>query len=196
MSSTADIRNCRLTFYELLGVSPAATEVDIEGAYRRVSKAYHPDVAGPISNSALFREVTAARDTLTDRNARRHYDEWLGRSSTSPPPTNAPERPPQRPTESGRASASADQATRSSTPRMRRSFPLLLIAVVTYVVGRLLDQFGIQVHSLQIALSGHELARLSVIPAITYIFLSKKRAKTLYSSSAVLFCKLAGRARK
>ena len=60
-----------LTYYELIGVSPAATTEEVESAYRRASKAYHPDLRGPGANSALFREATVARDILVDPQRRR-----------------------------------------------------------------------------------------------------------------------------
>jgi hypothetical protein len=66
-----------LSYYEILGVKPTASESEIKKAYRTISKTFHPDKADGVQNEALMREATKARDTLTDPHRRRIYDQDL-----------------------------------------------------------------------------------------------------------------------
>ena len=63
------------SYYDVLGVSPQATEADIKRAYRALARRYHPDSNpdGPDAE-ARFKEVTIAYETLSDPERRRRYD--------------------------------------------------------------------------------------------------------------------------
>src|SRR5690242_9921133 len=63
-------------YYEVLGVSPSASEKDITRAYRKLAKQYHPD-ANPGNKEAedKFKAVSAAYDVLGDASKRKEYDE-------------------------------------------------------------------------------------------------------------------------
>ena len=61
-----------LDLYETLGVARDAEPADIVRAYRRAAKKAHPDSGGSREAFAL---VTLARDTLTDDERRKRYDE-------------------------------------------------------------------------------------------------------------------------
>jgi hypothetical protein len=61
-----------MDLYEVLGVARDATPDQIKRAYRRKSKAAHPDTGG---NTEEFRALVLARDVLTDEEKRRTYDE-------------------------------------------------------------------------------------------------------------------------
>lgn len=61
--------------YEILGVSRAADDGEIHAAYRRLAKRYHPDLhPGDPTAEARFKEIAAAYERLSDREARARYD--------------------------------------------------------------------------------------------------------------------------
>ncbi|KAI0646740.1 hypothetical protein C8Q79DRAFT_999870 [Trametes meyenii] len=58
-------------FYDLLEVSPDATETDLKKAYRKKALRLHPDKGG---DPELFKEVTHAYEVLSDPQKRSVYD--------------------------------------------------------------------------------------------------------------------------
>ncbi len=74
------------TYYEILGVSPAATPDEIRAKYRSLIHRIHPDRDGP---AALFRQVQEAYEVLSDPVYRRSYDRFLAsRAGGIPTPEN------------------------------------------------------------------------------------------------------------
>jgi molecular chaperone DnaJ len=63
-------------YYRVLGVSDTASQKDIRGAFRKLSRQYHPD-ANPDDKAAeeRFKEVSAAYDVVGDPEKRKEYDE-------------------------------------------------------------------------------------------------------------------------
>lgn len=61
--------------YEVLGVSPQATDDEIKKAYRRLARECHPD-ANPDDPQAAdrFKEISAAYENVRDPERRRQYD--------------------------------------------------------------------------------------------------------------------------
>ncbi len=63
-------------YYEVLGVSKDASDVEIKSAFRRLAKKYHPDVCKEPDAEQKFKEVQEAYDVLGDENKRRQYDQF------------------------------------------------------------------------------------------------------------------------
>jgi DnaJ-class molecular chaperone len=62
-------------YYEVLGVSRDATDVELKRAFRELARQHHPDVS-PNNNGEAFREINEAYAVLSDREARARYDRW------------------------------------------------------------------------------------------------------------------------
>jgi curved DNA-binding protein len=61
-------------FYEILGVPRSASQDEIQRAYRKLARAYHPDVNSDPGAEDRFKEVSEAYDVLSDPQTRRRYD--------------------------------------------------------------------------------------------------------------------------
>ena len=59
-------------YYEILGVVPDASKAEIERAYKRLSKAYHPDAGA--TNDHMFKKIHDIYKVLMDNQARAEYD--------------------------------------------------------------------------------------------------------------------------
>jgi curved DNA-binding protein CbpA len=79
-----------MTYYEQLGITPAANAEEIRRAHRRLAKAYHPDAhverEAKQRAEAQMQRVNAIVKVLSDPQSRRRYDEQLreGRAPTDP----------------------------------------------------------------------------------------------------------------
>jgi len=63
-------------FYTLLGVTRAASEVEIKKAYRKLAMEYHPDRNSAPGAEARFKEITEAYEVLKDSEKRSAYDRY------------------------------------------------------------------------------------------------------------------------
>jgi molecular chaperone DnaJ len=64
--------------YEVLGVPRDASQEEIKRAYRRLARAYHPDVSNDPDAEHKIKELNLAYQTLSDPAKRRQYDMFGG----------------------------------------------------------------------------------------------------------------------
>ena len=63
-------------YYSTLGVSKTATEDEIQKAYRKLARQYHPDVNKNAGAENRFKEIGEAHDVLKDPEKRSRYDRY------------------------------------------------------------------------------------------------------------------------
>lgn len=63
-------------FYEVLGITKAASEQEIKKAYRKLSKKYHPDLNKEPGADEKFKEISEAYEVLGDKEKRQQYDQF------------------------------------------------------------------------------------------------------------------------
>eukprot|EP00884_Botryococcus_braunii_P003556 jgi/Botrbrau1/13200/Bobra.0351s0013.1 len=61
------------SLYEVLGVSPNASQLDIKVAFRRIARVHHPDVRSDQSSRSIFKNARRAYAVLSDTDLRERY---------------------------------------------------------------------------------------------------------------------------
>ena len=61
-------------YYEILGIGRDATAEDIQRAYRKLARRYHPDVDKSPGSEDRFKEINEAYHVLSDPERRQRYD--------------------------------------------------------------------------------------------------------------------------
>ena len=78
-------------YYKVLGVEKNAEASDIQKAYRRLARQYHPDVNKDAGAEDRFKEIGEAYEVLRDSEKREKYDQYgsawkKAQTSGAPPP--------------------------------------------------------------------------------------------------------------
>lgn len=77
-------------YYEILGVERGATQEQIQAAYRKLARKYHPDVNKSPDAEEKFKRLNEAYEVLRDPEKRRRYDSlgenWQAGQDFTPPP--------------------------------------------------------------------------------------------------------------
>lgn len=142
-----------LSYYEILGVSSeGVTEEEVEKAYRKMSKLYHPDSSDGLVSADMFKAATVARAALLKelRQSKANQREKTatppptsGVRPTRPPPTSGAgptERPPRWDEWQGPSAArTPNHQVATSRWWETRSRPLLVVVIAAYVIGRVLE---------------------------------------------------------
>ncbi|TQS45947.1 DnaJ C-terminal domain-containing protein [Cryptosporangium phraense] len=63
-------------YYDVLGVERTASQEDIQRAYRKLARKYHPDVNSDPDAEDTFKRVNEANEVLSDPEARERYDKF------------------------------------------------------------------------------------------------------------------------
>ncbi|MEO7794880.1 MAG: DnaJ domain-containing protein, partial [Thermoanaerobaculia bacterium] len=75
-------------YYKVLGVARDASQEEIQKAYRKLARKYHPDVSKEKGAEARFKEVSEANEVLKDAEKRARYDQfgtaWKQRDPAAP----------------------------------------------------------------------------------------------------------------
>ena len=77
-------------YYEILGVKRTAGQDEIQRAYRKLARKYHPDVNKASNAEDKFKELNEAHEVLKDPEKRKLYDQlgsnWRAGQDFKPPP--------------------------------------------------------------------------------------------------------------
>ena len=63
-------------YYQTLGVARDASQQDIQRAYRKLARKYHPDISKEAGAEDRFKEITEAYEVLKDAEKRQKYDQF------------------------------------------------------------------------------------------------------------------------
>jgi len=155
-------------YYKLLGVGPAATSEEIQAAYRKQAKAYHPDLnAGDAAAAEHMARVNAAKSVLLDRDTRAIYDQSRGlRVAYSPPVAQsgyvtvryAPYQAGQRPRHRVVSSAATRSIPRAGFDRGTGVFLLVALPLIAALVVYVFQAMQLSVQPLPMASPDVQLA--------------------------------------
>src|ERR1700752_1842790 len=106
-------------FYQTLGVDRTATAEEIQRAYRKLARTYHPDVNKDPTAERRFQDISEAYDVLSDPETRQRYDAF-GPEFRQVPPDVDPEAWARATRAGGRTRARSAQRTPAGDAEDRR----------------------------------------------------------------------------
>ena len=77
-------RSSAQNFYDVLSISPKATQSQVKSAYYVLSKKYHPDMNQTVEGQRVFAEIAEAYEVLGNVSKRRQYDRGIVPSNYGP----------------------------------------------------------------------------------------------------------------
>ena len=79
-------------YYATLGVKKDASQEEIQKAYRKLARKFHPDVNKAPESEVKFKEIGEAYEVLKDPDKRKRYDQFGSNwNRTGGPPPGSPE---------------------------------------------------------------------------------------------------------
>lgn len=77
-------------YYQVLGIGRDASPDEVQKAYRKLARRFHPDVSKEPGAESRFKEIAEAYEVLKDPEKREKYDRfgaaWKARAQGAPPP--------------------------------------------------------------------------------------------------------------
>ena len=77
-------------YYDILGIERSASPGEIQKAYRKLARKYHPDINKTKEGEEKFKEINEANEVLSDPEKRKRYDalgaNWQAGQDFRPPP--------------------------------------------------------------------------------------------------------------
>src|SRR5208283_644502 len=77
-------------YYEILGIKREVAQDEVQRAYRKLARKYHPDVNKASDAEDKFKEINEAYEVLKDPEKRKMYDQlgpnWRSGQDFRPPP--------------------------------------------------------------------------------------------------------------
>jgi len=74
--NTIDFNDLKFNLYDILGLQPDTTEEKIKKSFKKLVLELHPD-KNPESNDEIYNHVIMANQILSNKNARKDYDNFL-----------------------------------------------------------------------------------------------------------------------
>ncbi len=61
-------------YYNILGITPDSSPLEVKSAYRKLARKYHPDVNKSVESNRIFKDITEAYEVLSNTQKRKQYD--------------------------------------------------------------------------------------------------------------------------
>lgn len=111
-------------YYEILEVTPESDTAQIKTAYRKLARKYHPDINKSSEAIEIFKQITSAYETLSDKEKRKQYDIINGIFKTETPEPK-PEQTQSKTTKKKQPKQKKKEKTPAAKTTPRKEFSLI-----------------------------------------------------------------------